>query len=282
MYHHTRTFVPKLLLLFTGLFLFHHPTPASAFDVEESAGNYLTLGIGLEQLTYREQIPDIELFSSKTDLTNWVLLLEGRKAVKDFFIGAKGYIPVSTDAAQEQWTREGELEQTNSLEYSWTRINVHWGYFLHRLLNPYVGVGWAYTSQRRSNFENVNNPGIFGETVTEKVNSFSALLGLQGNIVTTSRLSFTYRVEYLLPFYSNVTNNNFPGWEASDVGGYAYSLGGYLDFLITETLAATLQVSGGKQHWAGSDWLEVAEGRVKWPENDTEFINVSLCFNKYY
>jgi len=268
----------KLLPLFLGLSVFCLPYDSGA----EKSKSYLAAGIGAEQLTYIEQIPDLELTSSDTDLTNWVLFLEGRKALNNFFIGAKGYIPLSADEAQEYWTREGEFEQTNSLTYRWTRIDAHAGYFLHQLLNPYVGIGWSYAEQKRSNFENVNTPGIFDATVTEEVYSFSALFGIQGNIPIAAQLSFLYFAEYLLPFYSNTTNSSLPGWEASNIKGYSYSLSGRLNYSISETLSAALQISGGSQHWDGSDWIPVGESRAKWPENDTDFVSGFISIYKYF
>jgi hypothetical protein len=274
-----KMFFTTELLLLGGALIFC--TPLYGSEAEESS-SYLTGGIGLEQLTYNEQIPDIELTSTDTNLTNWVLFLEGRRAWDNFFIGAKGYIPLSTDEAQEYWTREGEFEQTNSLTYRWTRIDAHVGYFLHKLLNPYVGVNWGYSEQERSNFANISIPGIFAETATEEVYSFSALLGIQGNIPIVSKLSFTYFAEYLLPFYSNTTNSSLPGWEASNIDGYSYSLTGCLNYAFSETLTASLQMSGGSQHWEGSDWIPINGSSAKWPENDTDFISGYISIYKYF
>ena len=273
------SFLSKVLLLFFGFLIFYTPLYGSEGDETNS---YLTVGIGAEQLTYKEQIPDIELTSSETGLTNWVLFLEGRKAFESFFIGARSYIPLSTDETKEYWTRKGEFEQANSLEYLWFKIDIHAGYYLHRLLNPYVGISWSYSEQTRSNFENVNNPGVIDQTAVEEVSAFFALLGIQGDIPIASKWSFTYFAEYQLPFYSNTTNSGVPGWEASNIDGYVYALTGSLNYSISEGLSATLQVRGGKQHWDGSDWITAGGTRAKWPENDTDFISGIISIYKYF
>ena len=191
------------LLLFSGLFLF---CPQLAAMEAEKAISCLAAGIGWEQLTYKEEIPELALISSDTELHNLVLYLEGQKGWRDFFLGARGNIPLSTGESREDWTRAGAFEQSNSLTYRWFRADVHAGYFLHQLLNPYVGVSWSYAEQERSNFDNVSIPGIVEETVTEKVNSFSALLGIQGGFQLAARWSLSYSAEYMLPFYSKTTN----------------------------------------------------------------------------
>ena len=267
------------LFLFFCIFIF---CPFLSAAEEESAMSYLAAGIGMEQLTYREQVPDLDLTSSDTDLTNWTLYLEGQKGWQSFFVGAKGYIPISTDEAREYWTREGSFEQTNSLTYRWTRIDIHGGYFLHKLLNPYVGISWGHSEQERSDFDNVNNPGIISETATEEVSSFSAIFGIQGSILFTAAWSFSYFAEYLLPFYSNTTNTGLPGWEASDIDGYSYAVTGRLGYDFTETVSLALQITGGRQHWEGSDWIPVGDSRAKWPENDTDFIGGFINIYKQF
>lgn len=269
----------SLLLLFLGLSQFS-PQLHGAEPVRPKS--YIAGGIGLEQLTYKEQIPEIALSSSDTDLTNWVLFLEARKALAHFFIGARVHIPLSTDDALEYWTRGGEFEQTNSLAYQWTRADTHAGYFLHPLLNPYVGIRWSYAEQKRSHFENIDITGIYDETATEEVYSVAALLGIQGEIPFSARWFFSYFAEYQLPFYSNITNDGLPGWEATDINGYAYALTGRLNYAYTETLSAALQVAGGKQHWQGSDWIPIADTRAKWPENNTVFISAFITICKYF
>ena len=274
-----KVFLTTKLLLFFWLFVFCPLLPAMR---AEGATSYLAAGIGVEQLTYKEEIADIELSSSDTDLTNWVLFLEGQKGWQNFFAGAKGYIPLSTGDSQEYWTRAGQFEQTNSLTYRWARADVYTGYFLHPLLNPYLGIGWSYAEQERSNFDNVNNPGIVTETAREEVNSFSAVLGIQGGLFLAARWSFDYCAEYLLPFYSNTTNTGLPGWEASNIDGYSYSVTGRLKYDFSETVAVALRVTGGKQYWEGSDWIPFGDSRAKWPENDTDFISGLISIYKYF
>ena len=231
---------------------------------------------------YKEKIPDLELVSSETKLVNLVLHGEAQKAIKNFFIRAQVDIPLSSDEARENWTRHGEFEQTNSLTYRWTRADAHVGYFFKRLLNPYIGMHWSYAAQERSNFENVSTPGIFAETAKEEVYSFAALLGIQGVLPLAPRWSLTYRAEYMLPFYTNVTNSNLPGWEASNVNGYSFAAAGGLNYAFSASVSTTLEISGGRQHWEGSDWIQVGDFRAKWPENDTDFISCTASILMYF
>jgi len=269
----------KITFLLGFLFIFSPPIHASE---AEGSNSYISAGIGIEQLSYRERLPEIALTSSDTDLTNWTLFIEGQKGWQNFFIGARGFIPLSTDQAQESWTRAGAFEQTNSLSYQWFRINAHLGYFLHQLLNPYVGIAWGYAEQKRNSFDNVNIPGIINETAREEVSSFSALFGFQGSIPFGAAWSFSYFAEYGLPFYSNITNTGLPGWEASDIDGYSYALTGRLQYDLTDRTSVALQVTGGKQHWDGSDWLTHGDTRAKWPENDTDFISAFFSIQRYF
>jgi opacity protein-like surface antigen len=275
-----KAFFPvKLLLL--GMSFFISCPPLYGSETERPM-SYIVAGTGIEQLTYKEQIPDLALTSSDTDLTNWVLYLDGRKHLQDFFIGAKAYIPLQTGEARENWTSRGEFEQTNSLTYRWFRVQTHAGYFLNQFLNPYVGIGWSYAEQERSNFENVSTAGIFSETATEKVYSFSALFGIQGDIPIATRWSFSYCAEYMLPFYSSITNDSLPGWEASDIDGFSYTLTGRLHYAFSQTVSAALQVTGGRQQWEGSDWATVNGSRAKWPENHTDLIGGFLSIYIYF
>ena len=268
----------KLLIVFLIFFVFCSPLHGSE---TVGANSYLTGGIGVEQLTYHEQIPGIELTSSDTRLTNWVLYVEAQKAVKDFFLGAKGFMPFAADGAQEYWTRGGEFAQTNSLIYRWVRADTHVGYFLHPLLNPYLGIHWAYAEQERSKFDN-GGPGIIDATATEEVYSFSALFGMQGRFSIATRWSLSYCAEYRLPFYANVTNSSLPGWEASNTKGYSYALTGRLHYAFSPAVSASLQVTGGRQHWEGSDWIQAGASRAMWPENDTDHISCFVSVAKYF
>jgi len=269
----------RLVHFFLGIMLFFPPLSHAEPDAAKS---FIGVGIGPEKLTYSEQITDIALFSSDTELKNWTLYLEAQKGWQNFFIGSRAYIPVSKDKSQETWTREGIFEQTNSLTYQWARADIHAGYFMHSMLNPYVGVAWGYSEQKRSNFNNINVPEVILETYTEKVAAFSALFGIQGSILLTARWSFSYYGEYRLPFYSNTTNTGLPGWEASDIRGYGYTLAARLHYSLTQSVTAALQMSGGKQHWDGSDWLPAGNSSAKWPENDTTYWGGFLLLSKNF
>lgn len=268
----------RLLILFLVFSFLSTPLYGSETIAPSS---YLHGGIGFEQLTYHEQITSLELTSSDTRLTSWVLHVEGQKAVKGFFLGAKGYLPLATDTSREYWTRRGEFAQSNALTYLWIRADTHVGYFLHPMLNPYIGIQWTYAEQERSSFDN-GSAGILDVTATEEAAAFSALFGFQGVFPLAARWAFSYAAEYSLPFYAKVTNSSLPGWEATNIRGYSYALTGRLHYAFSGTAAASLQVAGGRQHWEGSDWIQAGGFRAMWPENDTDFINCFISIFKYF
>ena len=270
---------PKLLLFFLVFFLFCPPFSTSAIG---GSASYLAGGVGVARINYKEKIPEFELTSSDSDVLNLALYLEARKAMENFFIGAKGWLPLTTGETREYWARSGELQQSNSLTCRRAQADAHAGYFLHRWLNPYIGVHWSYAEQERSRFEDLRIPQIITGNSTEEVNSFAALIGIQGSLPVTGKWSLSYFAEYMLPFYSRVTNSSIPDWEATDINGYSYALAGRLSYAYSENVAAALQITGGRQHWDGSDWIRIDDVRVKWPENDTDYINFIISVYRYF
>ena len=243
--------------------------------------NYLSIGVGWEQLSYKEKVPELSLSSSNTEVTNLILYVDGVKTLNNYFLGFSGIVPITYGDSQEDWERLGQFEQSNSLSYRQTRINVFGGYVLHHLFNPYIGTNWSYSRQKRSDFQLANTQSI-DITVKEEVTSLSLLVGVRGKVPIITNWSFSYFIEYLLPYYSKIENDSLDGWEASDNDGYAYSLSGQLEYLINEGTSITAQVIGGRQSWDGSEWEIVGDSRVKWPENETEFIGGYVNFKKYF
>jgi hypothetical protein len=258
--------------------------PCYPLYADEPSGiqNYLSVGVGWEQLSYKEKVPELSLVSSNTEVNNLVLYFDGSKKLNDYFAGFKGILPISYGDAQEEWKRAGQFEQSNSLTNRRTRVDAFFGYILNHLLNPYIGTTWSYSHQERSDFRIADSPELEHVSVTEEVNSFSLLLGLRGMIPISTKWSFAYFVEYLLPYYSKIENNGLDGWGVSDIDGYAYSLTGQVEYLIAERAALMFQIIGGKQYWDGSDWETIGNTRVKWPENETGFVGGYVNFKKYF
>ena len=244
--------------------------------------NYLSIGVGWEQLSYKEKVPELSLSSSNTEVNNLVLYFDGSKKLNDYFLSFKGVLPVGYGDAQEDWERAGKFEQSNSLTYRRTRADAFFGYILNHLLNPYIGTSWSYSHQKRSDFHIADTPDVAQVSVTEEVTSWSLLLGVRGNIPISTKWSFAYFIEYLLPYYSKVENDGLDGWEVSDIDGYSYLVSCQLEYLIAERTAIIAQAIGGKQHWDGSDWETIGDSRVIWPENETEFIGGYVNFKKYF
>lgn len=74
-------------------------------------------GIGIEQLTYKEQLSEFAVTSSGKDMRNLVLYLEAHKRLQNLFIGARGLIPLASGEIREHWSQNSELARDNSLSY---------------------------------------------------------------------------------------------------------------------------------------------------------------------
>jgi hypothetical protein len=259
-------------------------TPCNPAYAEEYQGiqSYLSVGVGWEQLSYTEKVPELSVDTSDTEINNTVLYFDGAKRLHHYFAGIKGILPIIYDDTQEYWRRAGQYEQSNTLSYRRTKVDVYFGYMLNQLVNPYIGTSWSYSSQERYNFQNADTPGVVKNSTTEELNALFLLLGVRGRMPMSLTWSFEYFIEYLRPYYSKVENSLLDEWHASDIDGYAFSLTGQLQYLITDKTALIVQAIGGKQYWDGSDWERVDDSQVKWPENKTVFIGCSVIFKKYF
>jgi hypothetical protein len=174
------TFTNNLFLFSLLVFIFCI-APCNPLYADESKGiqSNLSVGAGWEQLTYKEKVQELSLVSSNTEVTNLILYLDGIKVLNNYFLGFSGIVPISYGDSQEDWERSGQFEQSNSLSYRQTRINVFGGYVLHHLFNPYIGTNWSYSRQKRSDFQLANTQSI-DITVKEEVTSLSLLVGIRG------------------------------------------------------------------------------------------------------
>ncbi len=244
--------------------------------------SYVSVGVGWEQLSYTEEVPELSLVASDTEVNNLVLYFDGTKRLNDYFVSLKGILPVTYGDTQEYWEKAGQYVQSNSLAYRRTKVDVFFGYILNHLFNPYIGTSWSYSHQERNDFQTSNTPGVTKISITEEVNSLSLLLGFHGRMPINTKWSFAYFLEYLHPYYSKVENSSLAGWEPSNIDGYSFSLTGQLELLIAEKTALIVQAVGGQQNWDGSDWETVGNSQVKWPENETIFIGGYVNFKKYF
>lgn len=276
-------FTKKVILLPIFLCIACIP-PCNSVYAEEPQGiqSYVSVGVGWEQLSYTEKVPELSLIASDTKVNNLVLNFDGTQKFNDFFVGLKGIIPVTYDDTQEYWKIANQYEQSNSLTYRRTKVDALIGYVLNHFLNPYIGTSWSYSHQERNNFQTVNSQGVTNTSVTEKANSLSLIVGIRGLIPINTKWSLAYFLEYLLPYYSKVENSSLPGWELSNIDGYSYSLAGKLEYLFTKKTALVVQVVGGKQYWEGSDWERVDNSQVKWPENETVFWGSFASFKRCF
>lgn len=231
--------------------------------------SHLSIGIGWEQLEYKEHEPD-KSSESNAKVSNVVIGIEGLKRWESVIGGIKATIPVLIGENEEAWTSSGRTFQTNTLEYGWMRTDGFIGYSLNYLFIPYVGLRWSESKQDRSNF--IEHGTIFFGATKEQVRSWSALLGVRGNGNLTSRWKWNYSIEYFVPIDVKVTNSAIPGFEASDKDGYTLDLKWGAEYSYKKTLSFGLLIYGGRMHWNGSDWKPSPGGLAKWPENNTDYL----------
>lgn len=259
-----------LFISFSFLILIHPPVSA---ENEKGVASHIAIGIGSEQLSYKENVPDINLKSSAT-VHNWTLGFEGLKRLEHVFCGINGIIPAYRVDDNEKWIVSGTLNQTNSLQYGWTRIDAFLGWPLTPFFNPYLGLRWAEATQKRSDFVVLGTPvsGSAAETIMARF----LMLGINGNVSLAPCWNLTYLISYFDPFYSKVTNSALPGWETSGKGGYTIEFKGKAEYLYTRRLSIVFLLYGGRMQWKGSDWESYGAGSVKWPENVTRYLGGML------
>ena len=126
--------------------------PCNSVYAEEPQGiqSYFSVGVGWEQLSYTEEVPELSLVASDTEVNNLVLYFDGTKRLNDFLVGFKGVLPVFYGDSQEDWEKAGQDVQSNSLSYRRTKVDAYLGYILNHVINPYIGTNWSYSHQKET------------------------------------------------------------------------------------------------------------------------------------
>ena len=267
----------RVLFICFVFLLSQQSTPGFAM---ESLGieNRITVGLGIEYLEYEEHLPETALKSS-VDLSNIVARVEGLKRWKNVFIEFQGVIPVVNSDKKEEWLINGMIDQTNSLKFGKAQFAALIGYPYSPLFNPYLGHRSTWSNQQRSDFRSYDGSFLSAAKITEKLSAHYFSLGFQGGSPLSENWGITFGAEYNLPYYSKVTNNGLPGWEAKNINGYLWNVYSELSYIFKKQFSISLLLCGGHNHWDGSAWRVYHNDQVKWPENDTYFINSFLNFN---
>ena len=238
----------------------------------------ITAGLGIEYLEYEEQLPESSL-QSNANVSNLVVRIGGVKRWENIFIGINGEVPVVNFDSQEEWLVNGALVQTNSLNYGITQLAAFIGYPITPLFNPYLGLRSTWSNQQRSDFKDHTGLIVSSSRITETVKAYYISLGFRGGWPISNKWEVAYGAEYNFPYYTKVTNDGLPGWKTTDINGYSWVVFGELLYIFREKFSLSLLLSTGQLHWEGSGWQTYNTGQVKWPENDTYFINSFLNFN---
>lgn len=240
-----------------------------AQDYEFVRENQLAVSAGIEYLNYQESDPDIPL-NSESKPSNTVLRLKYKASISDAlqFVG-KLTFPIALQPRIEEWKSRGAVFQTNGLEYRWTRLDA---YVLSEYRNDYAaffGMRIGQANQTRKNFV-TSPPSSIGEVV-ETINSAGLLAGLQSK-AQLKKLGLKFHALYVFPVSVRVTNTAVPGSFNNRSG---YTLEGGVEIFAGNKVS--LEVTGGKMHWNGSDWKSISSTQsVKWPANDTRYTNLLL------
>jgi hypothetical protein len=261
-------------------FLLRLATPVFAI---ESLGleTKITAGLGIEYLKYEEQLPETNL-KSNANVSNMVVRVEGVKRWENIFIGIDGVAPVVSFDSQEEWLVNGMVAQTDSLGYGIAQLATFVGYSVASLFNPYLGLRSTWSKQKRSDFREADGTLISSSRITESIKAHYISLGFRGGLSISKDWGLSYGAEYNFPYYSKVTNDGFPGWEATNINGYLWNAYSELLYVFKAKFSLGLLLSIGQQHWNGGGWKIYNGGQIKWPENDTYFINSFLNFNRSF
>jgi hypothetical protein len=241
--------------------------------------SHFSVGIGWETLKYSEHEPDTRL-DSEADVSNWIIGFDAFKQWTNIFCGFKGIIPVYQVSDSEEWRVSDVLAQQNSLEYGWTRIDAFLGYRLKPFFNPYIGLRWSDSEQKRTRFIVLGTP-VEG-SATEEVTAWFITLGIKGDVLLNPQWRLSYSGAYFEPISSEVENSNLSGWEVTDIKGYTFEFEGQAEYAYTESISFIFILYGGQMHWEGSEWGPFSGKLIKWPENDTQYfggmLNITWLF----
>jgi hypothetical protein len=249
-------------------------------DAQESTGikTQIRAGLGIEYVKYEENLPE-NFLSSDAAISNVILRVDGLKRWQNIFIGIRGIVPIIINDSRETWSANNLLDQSNSLEYGLYRFDIITGYVFSPFFNPLIGVRSTWSRQQRSNFRDQTNQLLYSVEITEKVRAHYLLFGFRGSLPLPGNWEASYGAEYNLPFYSRVENTGLPGWKATDMDGYLWETYGELTYILKDNISLGLNVCIGQFHWEGSGWQTYNSSQVKWPENNTDFLN-SLLYMK--
>jgi hypothetical protein len=242
-----------------------------------------SIGLGSEVLIYKEHEPDT-FTESRVTVVNPVINAAVNSRYGFWVFGFKGVYPVCPTESIEKWDSYGIRSfQTNVFKYEWSRADAYLGYFIDPGDNQlegtvYLGIRRSLEKQTRSDFIQ-QGVRLVGRS-TEEVEAYGLLIGVMGNNVQStenkSRWIWTYALEYMAPLSVKTANNRYPAMEFDDKRGYTYQLRIGRDYKSQNHWILGGEIYGGLMHWQGSGWQLTPYGRLKWPDNDTQYLGVSL------
>ncbi len=264
-----RRFISACLFSIIVISLMRSAVSAEPAHVE----SFLSMQMGVERLEYEENEP-VNNLSSRSEVENVVVGIDGVYALPSFFAGIKAVFPLLSDESGERWNQGGSLFQTNTLKHEWARLDTFIGYPLSALFIPFGGVRYSRVEQDRSNFVVLGNPAA--GSAREKVTSWSLFFGVMGRPPLDQNWTLSYRIAFFHPVDLKVTNSALPGFRASEKDGYGLELEAGIFRTLSDTMGVEISAYGGRTHWEGSDFKAFPGGLAKWPENDTTYLGGAI------
>lgn len=261
--------VAKKTGILTTVFFLCLNTAVIAAEPSSMDGS-VSFGIGWERLHYEEIETDTGK-ASDARVDNMTAGIEGFVGGDTFFGGLCAIFPVIEKHGREQWTSGGKVFQQNELEYGWTRIKGFAGWRISRFFNPFAGLRRVEGKQVRTGFYLPEKNESVDATATERIKSWSVLLGVMGETDFSKGWEWSYRAEYFIPIRTEVTNSILPGFRATDRDGYAFELKSGIGRSLTDSLTIGLSLYAGRMRWEGSGWISFDGKQAKWPKNDTDY-----------
>jgi hypothetical protein len=271
-------------------------TSPSRDPVRDNGVDRLTISVSPEMLIYKEHESDT-FTDSRAIVVNPTIHLGWSGQYGPIIGGLKGSFPVFPTEDIEKWDSYGiKPYQSDVFKYEWKRADAYLGYFLapaERRLSGifYLGLRNSYQKQTRDDFiqQGVRLPG----RSVEEVKSYGLLIGLMSNnlavgesqpdhVGTVSRWSWSYALEFVAPLSVKTTNTTYPGVEFNDEQGYTYEIRLGAGYRLTRSWVFEGTLYGGRMHWAGSNWKTTSYGRLKWPENNTDYLGINLALAAYF
>jgi hypothetical protein len=251
------------------VFVTCHPLIATA-DTQSTDLSFLSLGVGLEELSYYEFFDTSPVWSSAYT-GSFVTVLTGVVRRDVLALSFRGALSPVGLGGTERWFSNGDTIQRNDLNYRLSRTMGSIGFVFRNGLEARLGYWYANGTQKRTDFRTTNSPPSNLVSI-ERIHSQGITMGLQGIIHNDPQRYVIHLYGDLIvipdagPLQAKTTNTSFPGVElhswglGTEAGGsYSWTFG-----KGPSKLLASLQANLILLYYDGQ-----VRSVVEWPSNLT-------------